>query len=148
MDTHNDPRTDYEPRLSSDLLRGHTETIVLGILHRGDAYGFEIYNTILERTGERYELKETTLYSSYKRLEQEGCIGSYWGDETQGARRRYYHLTDKGRETYRRNMRDWEFTRNILDGLMGIPENSGNSPKESRGQTAGRNGAAKTKEKK
>jgi len=107
-----------EGKLSSDLLRGHTETIVLGILHRGDAYGFEIYNTILERTGERYELKETTLYSSYKRLESEGCISSYWGDETQGARRRYYHLTDKGRITYRQNMKDWEFTRNILDGLM------------------------------
>jgi DNA-binding PadR family transcriptional regulator len=108
------------PRLSPDLLRGHTETIVLGILHKGDAYGFEIYNTILERTGERYELKETTLYSGYKRLEQEGCISSYWGDETQGARRRYYHLTAKGREQYRENMRDWEFTRRILEDLMRI----------------------------
>ena len=108
------------PKLSSDLLRGHTETIVLGILHRGDAYGFEIYNTILERTEERYELKETTLYSSYKRLESEGCITSYWGDETQGARRRYYHLTDKGRKTYRQNIKDWEFTRDILDNLLMI----------------------------
>ncbi|MDR0402106.1 MAG: PadR family transcriptional regulator [Treponema sp.] len=129
MDTHDESRPDYGPRLSSDLLRGHTGTIVLGILHRGDAYGFEIYNTILEHTGERYELKETTLYSSYKRLEQEGCISSYWGDETQGARRRYYHLTDRGRETYRRNMRDWEFTRNILDSLMGI----GDSPPKTGG---------------
>ena len=113
--------------ISSDLLRGHTETIVLGILHRGDAYGFEIYNTILERTGEQYELKETTLYSSYKRLESEGCISSYWGDETQGARRRYYRLTDKGRESYLKNIEDWEFTRNILDDLMriGISKNTG-----------------------
>jgi DNA-binding PadR family transcriptional regulator len=108
----------WTPRLSPDLLRGHTETIVLGILHKGDAYGFEIYNTILERTGELYELKETTLYSSYKRLEQEGSITSYWGDETQGARRRYYRITDKGRERYRNNIKDWEFTRQILDKLM------------------------------
>jgi DNA-binding PadR family transcriptional regulator len=111
-----------EPKLSPDLLRGHTETIVLGILHNGDAYGFEIYNNILERTGERYELKETTLYSSYKRLEQEGCISSYWGDETQGARRRYYHLTDKGRKQYRQNLIDWEFTRDILEKLMKVEE--------------------------
>ncbi|MDR2101076.1 MAG: PadR family transcriptional regulator [Treponema sp.] len=106
------------PKLSSDLLRGHTDTIVLAILHRGDAYGFEIYNTILERTAEQYELKETTLYSSYKRLEQEGCISSYWGDETQGARRRYYHLTEKGRAVYTQNMRDWEFTQRILSHLL------------------------------
>jgi DNA-binding PadR family transcriptional regulator len=112
--------TSTEPRLSSDLLRGHTDTIVLGILHKGDAYGFEIYNTILERTGDQYELKETTLYSSYKRLEQDGCVSSYWGDETQGARRRYYHLTARGKVVYRQNMEDWEFTQKILADLMEI----------------------------
>ncbi|MDR2629504.1 MAG: PadR family transcriptional regulator [Spirochaetaceae bacterium] len=108
-----------EPKLSSDVLRGHTDTIVLNILHRGDAYGFEIYNAILDLTGEQYELKETTLYSSYKRLEQEGYITSYWGDETQGARRRYYRITGKGREQYRQNILDWEFTRKILNKLLG-----------------------------
>jgi DNA-binding PadR family transcriptional regulator len=108
-----------EPKLSSDVLRGHTDTIVLNILRNGDAYGFEIYNAILNRTGEQYELKETTLYSSYKRLEQEGCITSYWGDETQGARRRYYRITKKGRERYRQNILDWEFTQKILTTLLG-----------------------------
>jgi DNA-binding PadR family transcriptional regulator len=107
-----------EPKLSSDLIRGHTETIVLGILHRRDMYGFEIYNTILERTAERYELKETTLYSSYKRLEKEGCVVSYWGDETQGARRKYYRITDKGRAIYRQSKLDWEFTQEILSELL------------------------------
>ncbi|MDR2102867.1 MAG: PadR family transcriptional regulator [Treponema sp.] len=115
---YSDEKEPEAPKLSSDLLRGHTDTIVLAILHRGDAYGFEIYNTILERTAEQYELKETTLYSSYKRLEQEGCISSYWGDETQGARRRYYRLTDKGRAVYEQNMRDWEFTQRILADLL------------------------------
>jgi DNA-binding PadR family transcriptional regulator len=104
--------------LSSDLLRGHTDTIVLRILKRGDAYGFEIYNRILERTGEQYELKETTLYSSYKRLEAEGCITSYWGDETLGARRKYYRITDKGRNVFEKNMRDWQFTQKIINELL------------------------------
>jgi DNA-binding PadR family transcriptional regulator len=107
-----------EPRLSSDVLRGHTDTIVLRILKEGDAYGFEIYNTILERTADQYELKETTLYSSYKRLEQEGCISSYWGDESQGARRRYYRVTAKGRSRYEQNVLDWHFTQKILNDLL------------------------------
>jgi DNA-binding PadR family transcriptional regulator len=104
--------------LSSDLLRGHTDTIVLRILTRGDAYGFEIYNHILTQTGEQYELKETTLYSSYKRLEAEGCISSYWGDETQGARRKYYRITTKGRTVFEQNMRDWQFTQKIINDLL------------------------------
>ena len=104
--------------MSSDLLRGHTDTIVLRILMRGDAYGFEIYNRIMEQTGEQYELKETTLYSSYKRLEAEGCITSYWGDETQGARRKYYRITKKGRTVFEQNMRDWKFTQKIINDLL------------------------------
>ncbi|GHV96200.1 PadR family transcriptional regulator [Spirochaetia bacterium] len=107
-----------EAVLSSDLLRGHTDSIVLRILSRGDAYGFEIYNRILERTGDLYELKETTLYSSYKRLEADGCIESYWGDETQGARRKYYRITDRGRQLFEQNMRDWQFTQKIINDLL------------------------------
>ncbi|MDR1134127.1 MAG: PadR family transcriptional regulator [Synergistaceae bacterium] len=107
-----------EPQLSSDLLRGHTDTIVLGALLDKDRYGFEIYNRILERTRERYELKEATLYSAYKRLEKDGLVMSYWGDETQGARRKYYRITEKGREQYRQNKRDWEFTQKILNHLL------------------------------
>ena len=104
--------------ISSDLLRGHTDTIVLSILRQGEKYGFEIYKTILERTNEEYELKETTLYSSYKRLEKEGCITAYWGDETQGGRRKYYRITDKGRQLYTKNRRDWAFADRILNILL------------------------------
>jgi len=85
---------------------------------RGDAYGFEIYNRILEQTGEQYELKETTLYSSYRRLEAEGCIISYWGDESQGARRKYYRISNKGRAVFEQNMRDWKFTQKIINNLL------------------------------
>jgi DNA-binding PadR family transcriptional regulator len=104
--------------MSSDLLRGHTDTIVLRILSGDDAYGFEIYNRILERTGGQYEPKETTLYSSYKRLEADGGISSYWGDETQGARRKYYRITDKGRKLLTQGLRDWKFTRKIINELL------------------------------
>jgi len=107
-----------EPKLSSDLLRGHADTIVLGALLRQDRYGFEIYNRILEQTQEQYELKEATLYSAYKRLEKNGLITSYWGNETQGARRRYYRITEKGREQYRQNKLDWEFMKKILNHLL------------------------------
>ena len=107
-----------EPKLSPDLLRGHTDTIVLAILMNTDRYGLEIYNRILARTGEQYEMKVDTLYSSYKRLEKEGCINSYWGNETQGARRKYYRITKKGRELYQQNLLDWEFTKKILSNLL------------------------------
>jgi DNA-binding PadR family transcriptional regulator len=84
----------------------------------GDAYGFEIYNRIIKKTGGRYEPKETTLYSSYKRLEAGGAIVSYWGDETHGARRKYYKITAKGRKVFRQDLRDWKFTQKIINDLL------------------------------
>jgi PadR family transcriptional regulator PadR len=42
---------------ASDLLRGHTDTIVLGTLRETERYGFEIYKTIRDATGGDYEIK-------------------------------------------------------------------------------------------
>jgi len=104
--------------LSSDLLRGHTDTIILDLLKDGDKYGYEITKLIFERSGRKYELKEATMYSSLKRLERDGCISSYWGDETQGGRRRYYHITASGRELYKNNKHNWNYAKKILDKLL------------------------------
>jgi len=105
-------------RISSDLLRGHTDTIVLGILIEADSYGYEIYKKIMDKSDKLYELKEATLYSSFRRLEVDGSITSYWGDETQGGRRKYYSITNQGKEIYKLNKQDWEFTKKIIDKLL------------------------------
>ena len=103
---------------AADLLRGHTDTIVLGVLRRGDSYGFEIYKAIRDAAGGAYEIKEATLYAAYRRLEKDGLVEAYWGDETQGGRRKYYRITDAGRAVYRRNLAAWTATRDIIDRLL------------------------------
>lgn len=105
-------------KVSSDLLRGHTDTIVLGILMEGDSYGYEIYKKIIEKSEGEYELKEATLYSSFRRMEQDGNIESYWGDETQGGRRKYYKITPLGESVYKLNKQDWEYAKRIIDKLL------------------------------
>ena len=107
-----------EVKTSADLLRGHTDTIVLSELLKGDNYGYEIHKSIINKLDGEYELKDATLYSSYKRLEADGGITSYWGDETLGSRRKYYHVTDKGRELFRQNKADWIKTQRILNKLL------------------------------
>jgi PadR family transcriptional regulator PadR len=104
--------------LSSDLLRGHTDTIILGLLKDGDRYGYEITKLVSEHSGNLYELKEATMYSSLKRLEKDGHITSYWGDESQGGRRKYYRITASGRELYTSNKQNWDNAKKILDKLL------------------------------
>lgn len=105
---------------ASDLLRGHTDTIVLGVLRRGDQYGFEIYKTIRDATGGDYEIKEATLYATFRRLAKDGLVEAYWGDETQGGRRKYYRITDAGRAVYLQNVRDWTATQRIINSLLNV----------------------------
>jgi len=107
-----------DKKITSDLLRGHTDTIILGLLADGDKYGYEITKLVYEKSGRAYELKEATMYSSLKRLEHDGHILAYWGDETQGGRRKYYRLTASGRELYHVNKRNWEYAKRILDDLL------------------------------
>jgi len=107
-----------DKKLSSDLLRGHTDTIILKFLMSGDKYGYEITKLVYELSGQAYELKEATMYSSLKRLEQDGHISSYWGSETQGGRRKYYHITASGQTLYESNQRNWEHAKEILEKLL------------------------------
>ena len=107
-----------DKKLSSDLLRGHTDTIILKLLISGDKYGYEISKLIQTNSRGEYELKEATMYSSLKRLENDGAIISYWGDETQGGRRKYYKITSKGKEIYSENKKNWEYAKYILDQLL------------------------------
>ncbi|MDR2930930.1 MAG: PadR family transcriptional regulator [Propionibacteriaceae bacterium] len=104
-----------DPTISPDLLRGNTDTMILRLLTDADHYGYEIIKLLFERSGGELEIKEATLYSSLRRLEADGDIRWYWGDETQGGRRKYYAITDQGRATYERNKRNWEFTKRIVD---------------------------------
>lgn len=107
-----------QPKLSADLLRGHTDTMILKLLLEGDQYGYEINKQILMNSNNQYELKEATMYSGLKRLEKEGSIDSYWGDATQGGRRKYYTITSIGKTTYKQNKMNWEQAKNILERLL------------------------------
>ncbi|MGI6153292.1 MAG: PadR family transcriptional regulator [Christensenellaceae bacterium] len=104
--------------ITSDLIRGHTETIILAQLLKKDSYGYEINKSIQLATNNEYELKEATLYSAFRRLESSDMIESYWGDETTGARRRYYHITPLGRALYERNKEEWEKSKRLIDSLI------------------------------
>jgi len=108
--------------IASDLIRGHTDTIILARLMGGDNYGYEINKSIQQKTEGKYELKEATLYTAFRRLEQAGCILSYWGDEQTGARRRYYSITDTGRDTYESLVDDWKIAKILIDKLIETEE--------------------------
>ncbi|WMT43509.1 PadR family transcriptional regulator [Paenibacillus sp. D2_2] len=92
--------------------------MILRLLTEADRYGYEIVKLITQRSGGEHELKEATMYSSVRRLGADGDIEWYWGDESQGGRRKYFRITEKGKATYARNKSNWEYAKRLLENLL------------------------------
>ena len=80
--------------MQSQLKRGTLELCVLSILWRGDCYGYELVNKI----SECMQITEGTIYPLLKRLKDSGSIDSYIVESQEGPPRKYYNITDRGRE--------------------------------------------------
>lgn len=104
--------------ISSDVIRGYNDTIILYLLLDNDSYGYEISKQIKELSCEKYIIKETTLYSAFNRLEKNGYIESYFKDETFGKRRTYYKITEAGINYYKEKCIEWEITKEVINQFI------------------------------
>ncbi|AQP54804.1 PadR family transcriptional regulator [Vagococcus penaei] len=105
--------------ISSDVIRGYNDPIILSILTEGDSYGYEISKKIRERSNEKYIIKETTLYSAFTRLQKNGLISSYPGNETFGKKRTYYKITELGYQFLEKKQIEWEITKEVVNLFLG-----------------------------
>lgn len=103
--------------ISSDIMRGHLEGVILKLIVQKDRYGYEIASTIKIRTNGRFEIKEATLYALVQRLESKGFIRSYIGDKSFGRKRRYYTMTEEGIIYYAIKKAEWLELKAVLDAL-------------------------------
>ncbi len=113
--------------ISSDVLRGYNDTMILAVLLDGDSYGYEISKEISRRSNHVYAIKETTLYSAFNRLEKNGLVETYYGDKTQGKRRTYLRVTQEGREYYEGKCKEWAITKELVDQFTQEQEVKGES---------------------
>ena len=105
--------------IRADVIRGHTDAVILAQLVRRDSYGYEINKHIESCSGGEFVLKEATLYTAFRRLEDSGYITSYWGDEAVGARRKYYRITDTGRQKIQDFLDEWKDIMSVYEYIEG-----------------------------
>ncbi len=83
-------------KFESQLLKGIAPVVVLEILSRGPMYGYELSQTIEQRSAEILTLGKGTLYPLLYNLEAKKLIKGKWETSDAGRKRRYYSLTGKG----------------------------------------------------
>lgn len=104
--------------ISSHVIRGYTDTIILSLLRNEPGYGYEISRQISEITEQKYVMRETTLYSAVNRLESNGHLRSFYGTESNGKRRTYYEITPAGRAYLEEKKAEWELTKEIIEKII------------------------------
>jgi len=110
--------------ISSEVIRGYIDLMILCVLQKGESYGYEIGKTIRIITEGEYIIKETTLYSAFARMERGELIESYPGSVTHGKPRTYYRITAKGQEFLEEKRAEWEFTKKIISKFAEFTENN------------------------
>ena len=93
--------------IERELKRGSLELIVLHLLAPGEAYGYEIVSKLTARTNGALEVTDGTLYPVLYRLERAGYVTVRWETPGRGVPRKYYQLTDAGRDELRQLELEW-----------------------------------------
>ena len=106
-------------QISSDIIRGYNDTMILYLLLNKPSYGYEISKQIKELSGEKYVIQGTTLYSAFTRMEKNGYVESFSDqDNTAGKRRTYYRITELGRQYYREKCEEWMLTQEVVEKFI------------------------------
>jgi PadR family transcriptional regulator len=108
MVAHEEPgRAEDRRSIERELKRGSLELIVLHLLAPGEAYGYEIVSKLTAETNGALEITDGTLYPVLYRLERAGFVAVRWETPERGVPRKYYRLTDTGRDELERLKYEW-----------------------------------------
>jgi PadR family transcriptional regulator PadR len=103
-----------------DMRTGSTAVMVLRLLAEQPMYGYQIVKELQARSEGYFDLEQGTLYPALHRLEKDGLVTSQWEVVADGPSRKYYHITDTGRQELTKSARQWrEFSRHLLQLLEG-----------------------------
>lgn len=107
--------------INKDLVAASSTPLVLAILAEGDSYGYAILKRVRELSGGEMEWTDGMLYPVLHRLERSGLIEARWDQAESGRKRKYYRVTEAGREQLAEERRQWrtvdQALRNIWPAL-------------------------------
>ena len=106
-------------QIEKSLLSGSTPMLVLSLLKDGDKYGYEMVETLAKRSDDTFQLKEGTLYPLLHAMEKEKLVQGYTKEAPNGRERRYYRLTEEGRQRLEYKEKEWLLFSEKVNAVLG-----------------------------
>ena len=104
--------------MDTQLKRGVLDALVLSTLLKADSYGYQIIKDISPHT----TLSESTLYPVLRRLQKNGSLETY-DMPYMGRNRRYYRITESGRELLKNYRAEWREYKGQIDHFLSEEDN-------------------------
>lgn len=100
--------------------KGVLELGILKLLYFDNYYGYSLMSTIKDQSNGNLEVKDGTLYPILYRLEDQQLIESYWENpaEGRGKPRKYYRITELGKERYMIMLEDYNQVSSGMKNLL------------------------------
>ncbi|GLI82713.1 PadR family transcriptional regulator [Rossellomorea marisflavi] len=90
--------------MNAQFKKGVLELVVMSIIRNGDAYGY----SLIKKISDRINISEGTVYPILRKLVKEGHLTTYFQESNEGPARKYYSLTDSGKDQYELLASEWE----------------------------------------
>src|ERR671921_2979121 len=103
--------------INKDLIAASSTPIVLAILAEEDSYGYAILQRVRELSGGQMEWTDGMLYPVLHRLERLGYVEARWETADSGRCRKYYRITEQGREQLAEERQQWQAVDSTLPGI-------------------------------
>jgi PadR family transcriptional regulator PadR len=107
-----------ETMRNTELIKGSTSIIVLSLLSKKEMYGYEITVKVREISEGYLDYKEGTLYPALKKLENLKLVESHWKESSDGPKRKYYNLTNKGKSVLEDQKHEWQLFQHAMNQLV------------------------------
>ena len=101
--------------MNTQLKKGTLDLCVLSLLARGDRYGYEL----TEELSDKMKIATGTLYLVLKRLKDDDYVTTYLQESENGPARKYYHLTDEGKNCYGQMKTEWQEFAKVMNEILG-----------------------------
>jgi PadR family transcriptional regulator, regulatory protein PadR len=102
-----------------ELVKGSTSLLLLQLLNERPMYGYELVKQLEKRSESVLLMKEGTMYPCLHKLEQKAYIESYWQEQQKGPKRKYYKITDSGKDVLEHKTKEWTDFVKVMNQMLG-----------------------------
>lgn len=105
--------------MDKKLMSVGTSLMILKLLKAKDMYGYQIIKELEDQSEQVFSLKEGTLYPILHNLEVQGAIESYEQVAENKRMRKYYRITEVGRNVFEEKNKEWQLYQRGINKVLG-----------------------------